>query len=543
MELAIQYETIDIVEHIINLINPEIKKRDVLHLACCFEKCDILKILVDNEFMIEFEEITNFPTCIQPALKMSNYEIVKYILNEPKFINTKKSNFKFDEKYKQNLFDFALINKSTKNILCLLNDNYKKNHINDTDINDVNDKGIKYEVIRLNGMFDNFVNKYTINKSEVITNSKMFVTMLLKFINNDAKVICKRNFFDKEEQFAKYNQLLKEENELDNCQMVLLIYENINELTTADFNEIFTRAINGNVSIGLYDTYKDVLVKNKDKLEHFSNTLTELLNMIINVDDDYENYDGAFCSCCGSYNNDFVIIDNLGTNDILELFRDNTKSDKKSGKTTKTQKTYTQILDEQHDRNIIEPYEQISDNSDELQNNQLQQNIFNQTTSCKMLSMSICDIEATLSRLTYPFVMKNYDVLKNLLSQKIMYYEDEYKFNIIENNELVAMVYKNSKDEIPKWIDTYGYNICIDSKLDPNHMFSFGIDLLLFDLWNKKSNAVKCKCKLINTEKHATCIYIYGKAFVNNKWERGYFEYFLNDKNVLFHRLFKPQCI
>jgi hypothetical protein len=102
------------------------------------------------------------------------------------------------------------------------------------------------------------------------------------------------------------------------------------------------------------------------------------------------------------------------------------------------------------------------------------------------------------------------------------------------------MVYKNNKEDIPKWIETYGYNICTDNKMDANHMFSFGIDALLFDLWNKKSNALKCKYKIINTEKHATCIYIYGKALIDGRWQRGNFEYFLNDKNILFHRLFKP---
>lgn len=553
-ELAIQYESIDIVEHIIKFTSSEIKKKDILHLACCFEKPEILKLLVDNDFMIDFDENTNFPSCLQPALKLSNFEIVKYILEEPKFRNIQNPDFKFDETYKQELFDYAIISKSTKNILCLLNDDYKLNHVNDIDINDVNDKGVKYNVIRLNGIFDNFVNKYTMKKTEVITTAKMFITMLLKFINNDAKSLCKRYFFEKEEQFAKYNQLFKEESELDNCHMVLLTYENIRELTTADFNEILTRAINGNVTMGLIDTYKDILINNKDKLEHYSETLTGLMDMIINIDDDYEDYEGAFCPCCGSYNNEMVIKDCPESIDITDLIKDDlikneVKSEiKKFQKSKKIKSSHKINSDKQYNKIIGTSLEQVEQNSENYENseNSIEEIEYVQiqpTQKMLLISLPLGNIEILLSRLTYPFVMKNYDVLKKLLSQKILYYEDEYKFNIIENDKLVAMVYKNSKDDIPKWIDTYGYNICIDSKMDSNHMFTFGIDILLFDLWNKKNNAIKCKYKLINAEKHATCIYIYGKALVNNKWERGYFEYFLNDKNVLFHRLFKPKCV
>ena len=178
---------------------------------------------------------------------------------------------------------------------------------------------------------------------------------------------------------------------------------------------------------------------------------------------------------------------------------------------------------------------------------------------CGIATLDEQHIYSLLSRLICP-LRENHNTLKNILSRPAIYgypedkhknnifgdkiyynfCKDENKFNIYENGKSVAMVYTNSKENIPKWIETYGYNICTENKMDRNHMFSFGIDILLFDLLSKGSNAIKCRYKIINHEKHATCIYIYGKALVDGGWKRGYFEYFLNDKNVLFHRLFRP---
>jgi hypothetical protein len=544
LDIAVQHSSRLVIEYLIKYVNSELKNRDMLYNACCFEKFEILKLLVENDFFIELSEINDVPTCIYPALKLSNYNIVKYILEEPKF--------KIVDLHKKNLYDFARMYKSGKNILCLLNEEYKTNHLNDLE-DENSDKGIKYEVVRLNGMFDNFIDNYEENHYDIISYIKMITMIILKIINNDDNVIFKRHFFEQEEKFVRTNNLSKSESEITKYIMVLLTYENINVLTSADIYELFTRAIESNINYGIISTYKDILIKNKPQFEHFSKILTDLLQMFIDDEDnDDSDFEDNYCPCCGNFSQDEnkendnyeEILEDIGLLDNDDKNNKITKKNSKSKSNKKNKSSHT-IQNINVNNENIGLTEISSDTSDELiefeQKQTKNKNTQSQNT-IKYITMTLSYevIAGLLSRLTYPFVMDNYDVLKNLLSHKIMYYEDEHKFNFIENNELVAMVYKSGRDEIPKWIETYGYNIGIDTKLDANHMFSFGIDILLFELWNTKNNNIKCKYRLINAEKHATCIYIYGKVLLNDKWEKGYFEYFLNDKNVLFHRLFRP---
>ena len=643
LEVAIQYSTKEVTEHLIKHTNDEFKKRDTMRVASRFERLEILKMLVDNDFYIERAESTNAPACIYPALRLSNYPMIKYILEEQRF--------NIEESQMKHLFGFAKMRKCTKNILCLLDDNYKNNHCDKENL--VDDE--KYEVVRLHGMFSNFIEKYNFDQCEILSHAKMIIMMLLKIVNNNTNTIIKKSFFDQEERFIRMNNLRKGENEIDQNFMIILTYENIDTLTSADINEIFTWATEGNVDKNSVDTYKKVLLECKDKLEHYSSILIELLQLILNQDEEDSNF--TYCDCCGMYceavpendnnnnNNDNDNDDNDNDNDdndnnyndnnknldIIELVKDMLNDDlqkpkhskHKAKKTSKKSDSGSKIElindinkgnnnsdndsnDNNKNINLIEDinnekYPKIkcndniktelindinnennkknnnknnnynyndsdnnSDNSsdnnkiikfveDVSKNTKLNEQTINAeekknnkkitdftTVKCNTITMDKDDIEELLSRLTYPFILKNYDILWNLLSQPATFHEDEFKFNIIENNRLVAMVYKNCKEEIPTWIETYGYNICTDNKMDGNHMFSFGVDILLIDLWKKKSNAVKCKYKIINEEKHATCIYIYGKAFINEKWERGNFEYFLNDKNILFHRLFRP---
>ena len=572
VETAIQYSTIQVVEHLIKHTSCEFKKRNIIYFACTFEKLEILKLLVDNDFYIKFSEVNDIPSCIFPSIRLNNYPMVKYILEEPMF--------KITESQKKYLFDFAKKFKCTKNILCLLNENYKLNNDIEnnvvTEIVNYTDNKIdkKYEIARLNGMFSNFVEKYNCAKCEILSYTKIIIMMLLKIVNNDTNNIYRRNFFEQEEKFTRNNNLLKSENEIIKCFMIILTYENINTLTSADINEIFMRAIEGNFTRSAIDTYKEILTKSKDKLEHFSITLIELFQSIINEEyesdeDDDNDYD--YCPCCGNRcesddDNEYIEYSDFDSDSDNSDNNGNSKNKKiknkiKKTKLNKNSKANKDLLCNTSNDTIsvqIEKNEFIGEKNNEIDTNECidkdvqidkdkqisklnEKFIVNQSamTYTKII-MSQELITMLLSRLTYPFIIGNYDVLKKSLSQLVTYYEDKYKFNIVENNKLVAMIHKKSKDEIPKWIETYGYNICADNKMDDNHMFTFGIDILLFDLWSKKSNAIKCKYKLINTENHATCIYINGKALINGKWQSGNFEYFLNDKNILFHRLFKP---
>lgn len=157
-----------------------------------------------------------------------------------------------------------------------------------------------------------------------------------------------------------------------------------------------------------------------------------------------------------------------------------------------------------------------------------------------ILSFTEKQISTMLSRVMYPFVQPSYPILKEKLSEKYEYIEENNRFILCENGVDIAIIYKNNKNNIPAWIKHYGYNICIENKLDDNHMFPFGVDILLTKLFNENTNKIKC---FYGSSPTSTCLYFFGKVLIKNKWIKGHYEYFFNNKNILFHRLFKPMTI
>ncbi len=154
-----------------------------------------------------------------------------------------------------------------------------------------------------------------------------------------------------------------------------------------------------------------------------------------------------------------------------------------------------------------------------------------------------------MSKLEYPFVLTNGITIKRLIydDMKLKIQEYDNKFDIIKNNAVVAVIQKNNKKStnsikhnvlIPKWFDHYGYNICTDNKLDDDHTFPFVIDILLMDLINKKNKNIKCSYMTIGAEE-SMFMFFKGYLLKNGEMVPGHFEYFVNKKNMLFHRLFK----
>lgn len=148
-------------------------------------------------------------------------------------------------------------------------------------------------------------------------------------------------------------------------------------------------------------------------------------------------------------------------------------------------------------------------------------------------------IKSHLSLLVYPFKMNNYNFLKEKISnENISMIEKDNEFIFFKNSQKVAIIYKNKyKNNVPVWFTKYGYNIGIDTKQDDNHMFPFGIDYYVHKIWEKC--IIKCKTFQINDNKKATLLYFKGILLKDNEYIEGNYEYFINHKGMLFHRLFK----
>jgi hypothetical protein len=579
INIAIQYSTNEIVKHLSTHIDKKIKKKNLLEFACCFEKVDVLKTLIEMNYRIDKSDEDYVTNCVFVSLRLNNYELVEYIINEPKFC--------ISEDNKKYLFKCANNINCSDQILTLLNNKYIS-HCTEKNIN----------IMRLNGMFRNFIDRYRYSKKEdILSYAKMLILILLKIANNDITKICKSNFFYQEEKFIRDNELrISYTSIIAKCATIILHYEGITELRPNDIIDIITYSLSDARMKNVLMKYKKMLSGIIDKLEHASKSINELFGEIINGhyhgdfdDDNDEDDDSEYCSCCGKkaeeisdgsdtdintdiLSNEHTASDECENNDIGFTYDDlehSTTNHKKKKNKQKNKKRKNHLVDQKEISIEDEKLKQhndhiINDNSDEI----------NETTDCvdkkinetvdelhkyytslikikqypdiskipkKTVTLNSDLITSLLARLIYPFTLNNYDVLKNLLSQKSVFYEDENKFNIVENNKLTAMIYKNSKEIIPTWITHYGYNICKEGKLDENHMFTFAIDILIFNLLEKENHSLKCSYRKINDENQATCIYFYGKALINERWQRGFFEYFLNDKNILFHRLFKAQ--
>lgn len=148
------------------------------------------------------------------------------------------------------------------------------------------------------------------------------------------------------------------------------------------------------------------------------------------------------------------------------------------------------------------------------------------------------NIKKKLFKLYWPCTVDHYDFMYNNLANN--------KDNIISVNqkELVivehltnirSVILKIKSKKPSKWIKTYAQNIGHEKKNDPYHRFSFKLDEILLE-WPCIEQIVPDP-----TSKNGfnTLIYFYGILKNGNSIETGCYEYFLNNKQTLFHRFFR----
>lgn len=481
------------------------------------ELCRLEKINKSNDPDGLTNTSRKIPRSVIYAIKSFNYEILKYIVESPIFNLT--------EKELQYLFKFAKSLRAPDIILNLL----KKDH-------PITDTNVDFDLLRLRGLFSTYVGDFATKRQETILCVKVLTLLLDKVINEPEEKLYKSLAFYEEQRFAReYSEIMYNTETLRRCCLVIgsyikpsvgmrqdgAIYNFCNDIITENFRPIDE-----------VNYYKECFNKFDKKIKDLILLLNKLFADV--VDDDECDFDEYLR---------YMIKSEIEKQ--LNAITENklTKSDKLTKPTNLTDLTdLTNLTDSADSADSADSDESTeSDNFDNINQSTNTINITNTINSTNTtIKISKEFIEDRLTLLTYPFVLENYGFLKDrMLRENINVIETTDNYSFFRNNKKIAIVYKNKyHDIVPCWFSKYGYNIGTMLKQDYNHMFSFGIDYYINNIWDKC--IIKCKYYNINKFKLATCVYFKGALLKNNVLVEGNFEYFINHKGVLFHRLFKP---
>jgi ankyrin repeat protein len=499
INMCLQFKSNKVLTHLIQYVTKDIEHIDPVDIACQLEKLDKLMILIDSDFTIFTDEVlgVTLPRCIKKVLCTNNCEIMKYIIDHPKFGIT--------DVHKIMIMTLAKKLKCCNDILKLFDNTIESSDTENS------------EILKLNGALENFCNAYSENKENVIGCTKAITLMFLKIINSSFHKMSRSNFFEDERTFINNHAYMQKDSNVDKIMMAIMMHQKITNMIPSTMGAIYRNVYMGDIHESIMNEHKILLTENKSKFEDLSKVLDNLFSFVINLPDDDIDIPEE-------------IIDEQDSNSSEEQPEQEEHSDLE--KQIKPEEKLDVVATESP---RVVKYIHVPKYTEIVK----QPPIFEEFSNYQkmMFTLTPAKVNSLLSRIMYPFKLPNYKILNCQLIQEAQWCEEDDKFRFFENGEAVAIVYKNNKNDIPCWIDYYGYNICVSHKLDENHMFPFSIDILLHDLWEKKSKKIKCG---YGVSKTATCLYFYGKYLKNNRWIRGYYEYFLNDQNVLFHRLFKP---
>lgn len=172
-----------------------------------------------------------------------------------------------------------------------------------------------------------------------------------------------------------------------------------------------------------------------------------------------------------------------------------------------------------------------------LINNQISGPSLSYNTSKGILSEE--RIRHVLFKLSWPDKQIHYEKMYNMLmdiNNVSSHTEDKIIVKNIKTG-IISTIYKNNRYNYPRsWFKYYSYNIGKDDKSDNNHIFPFVLDMQL--------DNVPCYQKFVpdpvNKSGKNKLFYFPGTLSVKNREIKGVYEYFIDSKDVLFHRLFRP---
>lgn len=184
----------------------------------------------------------------------------------------------------------------------------------------------------------------------------------------------------------------------------------------------------------------------------------------------------------------------------------------------------------QYENKLLEIYKLLKNNRVKLKNNENENNKITEINHViKKLFKLYCPIKQPHYNYMYHNLVNNNDTLINNINDK--------NIAVINSNNIKSVIFYNDKYNKPsKWINTYAPNIGSFNKSDENHTFSFLLDTLLVNHPVIETNVIDP-----NHENGLnSLLYFYGILEYDGHIETGCFEYFINSKGTLFHRMFRP---
>lgn len=190
LDITIQYEqNTDIIKKIAGYSSKESKFLCSYSFAVQNNKLEALKILIESDH--KFKIKNNIPECMTKAIFSNNYELLKYIINEPTFQITEEVLNKTYNKFKRGK---ERCDDITLNIL-------NKNHTIRNEF--VFDEGSR----KLDGLLKMLIIDYTNDKLGTIIKLKLIVTILLKILENTMEKPHEKIFIMK--RLDDYQKLMK----------------------------------------------------------------------------------------------------------------------------------------------------------------------------------------------------------------------------------------------------------------------------------------------------------------------------------------------
>lgn len=477
INIAIQYECMDVVKKVAEYSSKKV------YSSCPYASCaihnnlDAFKILEEFKFKYDIVKIDDIavPKCLYGCMKTNNYEMIKHILAS--------SIFKITETQKQCVYNIFKKGheKCDDIVLNLLN----KNHVI-RESHKIDD-----ELRTLDGQLRLLFSQYSEHKIDFLRIFKTVIIVLLKILENDIGKASRKNFYSTEILTLK-------------------------KLSAEEFGYI-------SVIISKY------LTNFKESARSISELIINLITAPPNKDEIYT-IQLLFRSYIDDFKKISSIIDNLFKAVVVQ---EDEEIDIKNDSFT--------FPDTQNDK--LEN-EDITNAVNFLKNNK--NKIVPAVVKEKNIKLYLVKtqthefIESLVAGLNYPILLENYETIKNNLLEKFEICENNYCYRIMQNDKTIIILNKNNgfNKLFGDWFSQYGYNICIKQKRDLDHMFSFSLDLLLYDLYVNKRNGLKCD---FYKRDKVSYLYFYGKMLQNDIMIYGRFEYYIDTNQILFHRMFRPK--
>lgn len=527
IHVAIQYSTPKIIEKmaILNFEEEHCNSRIIIS-AIRHQKLEGLKVLLKCGYSCPDKEELNIE--ILRIAGIGNIDLLEYIVSAPCLID----NNSLTKIY--NNLNSSKIRVSDK-ILKIINTNHN------TSLNIENNSKI-YFLIKY-PIFDDVL--YDHNIIDYLVCLKSLIAMLEKYrySNNFASSHEEKKFIESFFELPDYS----DDNDITYNNLILIII-NIFEIDISIavlkeiIDEIAYLTINQcDVSQKFLTHFKKYITISKDDFTRVKNSVDYTLNELIKKEDD-EIYE------------DFIF--NFFPIKKKSKKTKKTKKNKKANKNKQNSNIDNFNIAEKNSEESNESYE-INEFSENEENYDIttivkDKNLTNVANESKQLILhpekfqkiqlqnyDNYELKKLLMRVRYPMFIKNCSILTNELTKQPNVYENKKGYIVNYNNLPTANIFKcESYSKIEKWFNHYGYNICIDTKLDKLHMFPFSIDILISQQLNNCK--LKFKVATINNEKKATCYFFEGQLLYEGKLIDGNFEYFINCDNILFHRMFKP---